>query len=212
MRPKVLDIDPADVDADGIAEAQQLVGAGNVVLDGALCDLGTAAQFDIGDSYSSGIGGVQLAVASAGDVNTVTFTFTGKDENGADVTDTVTGVNANSVETTEYFSQVTQIAADAAVGVDITIGTVDEIITKTIPLDWRGHEATTVAVMGLSGTCQFDIDESFDDPASITNWITNQADKSADLTASLTLHARAARLKFDSYTNAAELQWHILHS
>ena len=114
MQPYRLDIDPANVDVDGIAEAQTLAGAGNLTLNGALCDLGTAGQFDIGDSYSDGIGGAKIAIDSAGDVTTVNFTVTGKDQDGNDITEVITGVTTTEVQSTNYYSQITQIAADAA--------------------------------------------------------------------------------------------------
>ena len=212
MQPYRLDIDPAYVDPDGIAENQTLGGAGDLTLDGVLSDLGTAGQFDIGDSYSSGIGGVQISIDSAGDVSTVNFTVTGKDQDGNDTTEVITGVTTTAVESTTYWSQITNIAADAAVGSNVFVGPVDEIITRTLPLNWRATEAATVAVSGLSGTCQFDVDETFDDMSNNSgfNWQTNLSNQSADVSGLLTLHATACRLKFDSYTNGAELQFHVL--
>lgn len=212
MQPYHLDIDPIDVDVDGIAEAQTTAGAANLVLNGALADLGTAGQFDIGDSYSDGIGGVKIAIDSAGDVSTVNFTVTGKDQDGNDTTEVITGVTTTEVQSNTYWSQITQIAADAAVGSNVNVGPVDEIITRTLPLNWRATEAATIAVAGLAGTCQFDIDETFDDMANNDgfNFITNQSNQSADLKGVLTIHATACRLKFDSYTAGAELQFHVL--
>jgi len=43
---KSYDIDPANLDPNGIAEAQT-VEDDDLALDGALCDLGTALQFDV---------------------------------------------------------------------------------------------------------------------------------------------------------------------
>ena len=213
------DIDPIVVDTNGIAESQTLGGAGNVVLDGALCDLGTAAVFNITDAgYSDGIKGVQIGIQCGGDINTVTFTITGTDQDGIAQTGTVTGVNGNTVETTEYWRTITQIAADGAVGSAITIGPVDEIITQIIPLNWRNGQApATYVVTGLSGTCQFDIDECFDslNTAALiqgATFFTNQSNKSADLAAVGTSHATGVRLKFDSYTSGAELQFHVRQS
>lgn len=214
MRPRIFDMDPIDVDDDGIAEAQQLGAAGDLTLNGALCDLGTAARFDIGDAgYSSGIGGVRIGIASTGNLSGVAFTVTGLDQDGDAATEAITGPNNSTVQSTTFWSQITAIAADGAVGTDVTVGTVDEIVSRTFPLDWRSHEAATVAVSGLSGTCQFDIEETFDglgDGAASLAWLVNQSDKSADFSALLTLHARAVRLRFDSYSSGAELQFHVL--
>ncbi len=212
MRPKQFDIDLPDVDPNGIAEDQTTGGAGNLVLNGALCDLGTAGQFDIADSYSSGIGGVRISLESAGNLSALTFTVTGSNQDGIVTTEAITGPNAGTVESTVYWSQITEIAVDGSVGTNVEVGTVDEVITKTVPINWRDWEPFTVAVAGLSGTVQFDIDETFDrsDIQEPVNWVTNQSNQTADLTASLTRHARATRLVVDSYSSGAELQFHVL--
>jgi hypothetical protein len=214
MQPYRLDIDPANVDDNGIAENQTTAGAASLSLNGALADLGTSGQFDIGDSYSSGINGVKIGISSAADIQTIVFTVTGKDENGNTVTEDITGVNANTVQSTTYWSQITDIASDVAVGSNVYVGTVDEIITRTLPVNWRAFEAATVAITGLSGTCQFDVDETFDDMRLgsdvNTNWIANLSNQSADVAGLLTLHATGVRLKFDSYTDGAELQFAVI--
>jgi len=210
-----LDVDPADLDPNGIAENQtQLINV-SLDLDGALCDLGTAGQFDIGDAYSSGVGGVKLLLDSAGDINTVVFTITGKDQDGKVVTEDVTGVTTTAVSTTGYFSQVTEIATSvAAVDSNVFVGTVTgELITPTIPVNRYSEQAAYVAVSGLSGTCQYDIQQTFDRiDVGTPVWADFQSDKSADLTASATAGATGVRLKFDSYTNAAELQFSVSYN
>ena len=127
MRPIRTNVDLATVDINGIFEAQQLVGAGDVTLDGAEV---TAGVWTTLDGFAR-----QIAIACAGDINTVIFTITGfRDADSLiAITDTITGVNANAVESTEYFYSITSIAADAAVGTDIYGGAVDEAITRTIP-------------------------------------------------------------------------------
>lgn len=212
-----LDIDPADLDADGIAENQTTAGAANLVLNGALCDLGTAGQFDIGDAYSSGVGGVKLLIDSAGDISTVVFTITGRDQDGIPITETVTGVTTTAVSTTKYYSQVTNIAASAAVGSNVFVGTVTgELATKSIGLNDHSHNAATLVVAALAGTCQFDIQQTFDDilvdGAATANWITVESNKSADLTSAASNGATGVRLVFDSYSNGAELQFYVANS
>jgi hypothetical protein len=213
MQPYRLDIDPIDVDPDGIAENQTTAGAQDLALDGVLSDLGTAGVFDIHDAgYSDGIGGVKIAIDSAGDISTVNFTVTGKDQDGNDITEVITGVTTTAVQSTNYWSEITNIAADAAVGSNVFVGPVDEIISRTLPLNWRATEAATVAVGGLSGTCQFDIDETFSDMKNNTgfSWETNLSNQSANVSGLLTLHATACRLVFDSYSSGAELQLGVL--
>lgn len=218
MRPKTFDIDVPDVDADGIAEAQTTAGAANLNLNGVLADKGTPGQFNIGDDYSSGIGGVRVGIASTGDISGVTFTITGKDQDGVAATEDITGVNASTVTSTTYWSEITQIAADGAVGTNVTVGTVDEVVTRTHPLNYLRDEAGTYAITGLSGTLEYDVDETFDPiwddegGADITNWLTIEGGKSADQVSLGTLHARAVRLKLNSYSSGAELQFTVLQN
>ena len=77
-----LDMDPINVVTNGIAENQTTAGAADLVLNGSLADLG-GGVFDIYDAlYSSGVGGVRIAIDSAGDISSVIFTVTGTDQDG----------------------------------------------------------------------------------------------------------------------------------
>src|SRR3990167_10389182 len=105
-RPTYLDYDPPTRDADGIAETQATATAGTVTLNGAQADLGTAGQWDIGDSYPSSIAGAKLRIPSA--TEGVTFTFTGKNEYGTAITEALVGAAGSpATDTVQYFSQVT---------------------------------------------------------------------------------------------------------
>jgi hypothetical protein len=159
---KQLDVDPANLDPNGICENQTGSENDPLTLDGALCDLGTAGQFDIGDAYSDGVGGVKLLFDSAGDVSTVIFTITGKDQDGISVTENVTGVTTTAVSTSNYYSQVTAIATSvAAYASNVFVGTVTgELATRTIPLNHHSQIAASMAVSGLTGTCQYDVQET----------------------------------------------------
>jgi hypothetical protein len=219
---KKFDIDPADLDADGIAESQAVVvgTTPNLVLNGALCVLGTAAQFDIGDAYSAGVVGVRLLFDSAGDINTNVFTITGKDQDGNSVTETVTGVTTTAVSTVKYYSQVTAITASIDTTSNVFVGTVTgALVSKTVPVNRLSDQPAAVAVSGLSGTCQFDLEQTFDDMRTTTGdsaaWFvvsTAGTDASTDIATLAAAGATAVRCKFDSYTNGAELQFHVSYN
>ena len=207
------DFDPADLDPNGILENQTTGGAATLVLDGALCDLGTPGQFDIGDAYGSGVGGVKLLFDSSGDINTVVFTITGQDQNGKDITETVTGVTTTPITTVNYYSQVTQIDTDSAVVLNVFIGTVTgELVGRTIPINRYSYNECSLAVTDLVGTCVFNLQQTFDNVldknASVT-WINILAGQSADVVALGTIGVSAVRLSMDSYTDGAELQLHV---
>lgn len=209
---KTYDIDPIDVDPDGIAENQTTAGAADLVLNGALSDLG-GGVFDIYDAgYSTGIGGVRIAIDSAGDISSVIFTVYGTDQDGVSRTETITGVTTTAVNSTTFWQTITRIAADSAVGSNVFVGPINQIVTPTLALNWRNDFQTSVIVGGLSGTIQYDIEESLSelqgstDPSSLV-WSVSQANKTADLTGSLLNYSTAARLRVDSYSSGAELQF-----
>jgi hypothetical protein len=212
-----LDIDPAALDPNGIAESQTVTATNSLALDGALCDLGTAGQFDIGDAYSSGVGGVKLLFDAAGDINTAVFTITGKDQDGVSITETVTGVTTTAVSTDKYYSQVTEIAVTIATATDVFVGTVTgELVTKSIPINRYAQHPAACAVSALAGTCQFDLQETYDnleaDGTENAAWFDFSSDASTDIAATATANATGVRLKFDSYTDGAELQFHVSYN
>jgi len=214
MRPVKILIDPANVDADGLADGNSSAGA-TVTLDGALTS---------GGSFTSADGlAHRLCIIDVGtdDQSGATYTFVGTDADGNAQTYSRLGPTAGAtVETVDYFLTVTSISiASPAAGSTVDIGTVDEFQTKTIPLNWRSQYGATVAIMGASGTMVTDIQETFDDLASNTpeatgvNWFDLHADKACtDAVFAMTRYARGVRANIDSYTNTAEYQLHILQT
>tara|TARA_R110000772_G_scaffold20946_4_gene57986 strand:+ start:11174 stop:11836 length:663 start_codon:yes stop_codon:yes gene_type:complete len=206
---KKFDIDPANSDPNGIAEDQQPTSSVPFVLNGAMSDLGTPLQFDIGDAYSSGIGGIQLTFESAASWAAVTFTIVGKDENGKAQTATQTGPTT-TITTSTYWSQVTEISASGTVATDIEVGPADIFVTKAVPLNKYADPYAIVAITGLAGTIQFDIEETFDN-LQVTetldiSWFTKVSNATAEGANVLDQQATAARVHVDSYTDTAEFQ------
>ncbi len=214
---KKYDMDPAALDPNGICENQTTGGAANLVLNGTLCDAGTALQFDIGDAYSAGVGGVLLVFDSAGNISGVTFTITGKDQDGVSITEDVTGVTTTAVSSAKYYSQVTVIAADATVASNVFIGTiVGGMVSRTIPVNSHSQVTPVLAVSGLSGTCVYDLQQTFEDvfrngPGG-ASWFNVLDNQTADVSVDATVGTSAVRLKFDSYSDGAELQFHVVYN
>ncbi len=210
---KQYDVDPANSDPNGIAEDQQPDTGTPVVLNGAQSDLGTAGQWDVGDSQSSGIGGMAINFESAGNWSTVTFTIVGKDANGAAQTATHAGPNATTNTTTTYWSQITSITCDGTVATDIEIGAADVFVTPAYVLNRYSDSGATVAVTGVTGTIQFDTEETYDniiaDGIQSATWWVKTSNSTADETTALSSRAAGVRLKVDSYTDTAELQFHV---
>lgn len=208
MGLNVFDIDPADADGDGLAAGNDSSIA-TITIDGAL---GSGGSFTSADGLAH-----RLIITDAGghDQTSATYTIVGTNSNGNAQTEAIAGPGVSaSVETTEYFLTVTSITiASPAASSTVNIGTVDEVVSKVYPLNWRASTAATVAITGTVGTYQVDIQEAFNDIytdgiASAT-WFDKHADQSADMSGVLTLHATAVRIKSDSYTNGAELQFHV---
>lgn len=211
---RALDMDPIDVVTNGIAENQTTAGAADLVLNGSLADLGSGV-FNIYTSlYSTGIGGVRIAIDSAGDVSSVIFTVYGTDQDGISRTEAITGVTTTAVNSTTFWQTITRIAASAAVGSNVFVGPINQIVSPTLALNWRNDFAATFNASGVTGTLQYDIEETASelgaatDPSSLS-WAVSQSNKTADLTGSLLNYSTAARIRWDSYSSGAEMQFYI---
>lgn len=134
-RNYVYDIVPLALGAANVAAAQQLAGAGNMVLTAGtgvtavVVNGQTRLQFDVPRAVS---------LASTGNISGVNFTISGFDIYGQAMTQTIAGPNNNTVNTTKAFFQVTQIAANGAVGTNTSAGTSDILGIPVIVSD-RGY-------------------------------------------------------------------------
>lgn len=196
---KTITIDPVDVDTDGLAKAQAVAGAGALTLNGDLISSG---------KFSPTAHAYQISITSDGADGGRTFTVTGKDPDGKTQTEDITGPATTTVESSKYWSEVSQIAADAACAGNISSGTVDELVTKTIVLDKYNDTAATLSIEDITGTLNVSVEETFSDIQNSTTFefyaVTALATKTAATRASISVHATGARLKFNSYTNGAD--------
>lgn len=197
-------IDPNDVDADGIAEAQAVAGAGALTLDGALVSGGVYT----GDFAR------QIGILSAGDDSLITFTVTGTDADRKAISEVVTGAAGapGTAETTLYFLTVSSVVASAAAAGNVSVGTVDEFVTNTIPLDKYNSEPATVSMQDVTGTINFSLQQTFTDlqkTDTIEFFAANETAFTGSTTATygdIDNHATGIRLVVNSYTNGASLE------
>jgi len=139
-------------DPDGIVDAETLGSAGNFALDGAQTSSGSATGLN---SF--------LTIASSNNIASVTFTITGTDIDGTSQTETITGVNNNTVTSTKIFKTVTQIASDAsasAVNVGTVAAYVDTDGKRPSIVSAGGDESSkTFTIVGtdLSGVAQTEV-------------------------------------------------------
>jgi hypothetical protein len=154
MRPIVQTRQLAALDANGIAEDQQLGAAGDLNLNGALVDSDGVAQL-----------GAQREVEleSAGNIATVVFTVYGTDDQGREIQEDVTGINGSAEVTALQFRTVTRIAADASFASDVEVGTTGIGASQTVPLDQYLTPFNVSLYVTITGTVDVTVQYTFDD-------------------------------------------------
>jgi len=139
-------------DPDGIVDAETLGSAGNFTLDGAQTSSGSATSLN---SF--------ITIASPNNNSSVTFTITGTDIDGNAQTETITGVNNNTITSTKIFNTVTQVASGAsasAINVGSLAAYVDLNGKRPSIISAGGDESSlTFTVVGtdLSGKAQTEV-------------------------------------------------------
>lgn len=151
MRSKQIDIDPANVDPDGLADLNSSAGA-SVTLDGALTSGGTFTSAD-GLAHR-----LDIIDTGTDDQRGATYTITGTDADGHAQVENILGPNSTAtIETLKYFLTVTSITiASPVADSTVDIGTVDEISTKTYVVDHYINTAPSIG-MEVTGTISMDV-------------------------------------------------------
>lgn len=158
---------------------------------------------------------ITLTVATT-NYSTTNFTVTGTDADGNIQTEVVAGPNNNTVTSTKHFKTVTSVAVSASLaGNAVSCGYAAESVTKTIPLERRSNFPATHDV-DVTGTVNFTLIETFDDvfraaPESLDwgSYTSGLAAKTATTAAQGFTGASAARIKVNSVTNGAIINWYI---
>lgn len=198
--------DPANVDTDGLVDGATGAGpwdtagsAPNKILLGGIVPDGLAHQ---------------LGVFCSANIGSITITLVGTDADDKVITDTVTGINNSTVETTKYFKTLTSVSASSTLGANtIDIGWVDEFVGPSIPLDWRRNVPSNY-FLDVTGTISLDVDFAVQDPGialeqSAIKWLpvsSSLDDETADSSAFVQIAAgyTAFRVRVNSYTDTAE--------
>lgn len=202
MSSYVIDIDPSDVDTDGVFAA--ITGAGPW----------DSVDFNVGNP-PDGLAHQLSFIASAA-VSTLVFTITGTDADGNSISEDVTGVdNLTPVETSKYFKTITGLSADATLGVNtLAVGWVDEVATQLYKLNWRENVAAGLFHVDVTGTIALDVQffipdtERYSETSLIPIVVDiDLAGETADVTAYIEeVGYKAFRIVVNSYTDTAEVQ------
>ena len=139
-------------DTDGIVDAETLGSAGNFTLDGAQTSGGSSTELN---SF--------LTISSSNNNSSVTFTITGTDIDGNAQTETITGVNNNTISSTKIFKTVTRVASDAGASA-VNVGSVAAYVDlsgkrPSIVSASADESGKTFTVVGtdLSGNAQTEV-------------------------------------------------------
>jgi hypothetical protein len=151
----ILDFVPATLDRDGICAAQQIGAAGNLSLNGALVS-GGVGLLDAGvKSWGRCVG-----VYSGADLSAITFTVRGFDIWGAPVSENIAGPNNTTTAGLKAFSRVTSVYANAAVGSNVEVGTIDKFglplrlsnLSQVVRVGWNATLADNAATIAVGVT------------------------------------------------------------
>lgn len=191
---------PNALDRDGICQSQTPSGAGNLTINGALASGGVAT---LGEMTAP-------TVYGGSDESGKTFTFTGTDRYGFPVTSAATtGPTAGATVTcATSFKTVTQVAVSAATTGAIEVGVTGTGISRAIPMDIHQNGFSVSLGVDITGTIDFTVQHTFDDPfaatynpyASTAKWFDHStiAADTADVDGNYAFPCRAIRLKVNS--------------
>lgn len=155
MRPIFSVLTPnATEDLAAIFSPQTTPGAQDLTLDGNEVANG---EWEATDGLAK-----KVSVTSAANVATVVFTFTGFEdfERTRPITDTITGVNANTVFSTQYFAIVTSVSVDSALASPANGGNSTESTSPIYVMNWRGQVAGIT--IQPSGTINYTVQQTQD--------------------------------------------------
>jgi hypothetical protein len=160
--------------ATGLAAAQAVAAAGNLVLNGASVGTVTAGVYS-GSPYTAGnqtfysARRMNIVSANAGDT-TQTATFTGTDRYNNPLTETVSLNGNTTVTTVNDFATVTSIAISAATAGNISAGTSATASGAWIIIDRVANNPINIQVIAklVTGAATFSVEETFDDPNAIS--------------------------------------------
>lgn len=196
-------------DRDGIALAQTPAGAGALTLNGTLVSGGVATLVDPDPTRNVPAYGSTVTIYSGSNITNRTLTITGTIAGGATASETVTGPNNGTVDTTLVFETVTGVTISGAAAGDIEVG-IEGGGTQWMPLDIMTPNQVTTISTTVDGTINYTWQYTNEDPFDTT--IVQQAvdHPDADLvaettskTGDTTVLMRAVRFMVNSGTGTA---------
>jgi len=207
---KIFDVDVDAEATDGTTLVAGLTGAGPW----------TNADWDVGSADGAMSDGLahKLNFTSAANLSGITLTLTGTDADGKAQTEALTGPNAGTVVSANYYKTFTALSVSSTLGANtLDVDLSDEVVTSTYQLDAHSSNAASLHV-DITGTIDYDVQMilgarvgDFATPQQSAVWIPITAfdGKTADVQGAAPLGASAVRLVVNSYSTGAEAQLYI---
>lgn len=209
----------------GICALQTIGGAGALLVNGSAASAGVWNAADaVTINLSLATPGMSnlIAIASTGDLHLVNFTVTGTLlKNGPPFSETIVGPNNSTVNTVNYFSSVTGVSVDGAVGTNVSVGTNGKTASRPIIMD-AASDAEGYEFQIVSGTINGSLQYTFDPILDVLNtpsldytsveWLTDAtitSKSSGSTSTSLAFPTMASRLITASMTSAPRVKLKI---
>lgn len=143
-------------DADGICQSQTPSGAGALTINGALASGGVA-------TLGTGANQRQVLITAAADDSARTFTVTGTNWDGVEISETIAGPNATTAASVLSYQTVTSVTVDAGTAGAITVGTNGVGDSPLIPMNVRQTPFNVSVGVVADGTIDYTVRHTFDD-------------------------------------------------
>lgn len=192
----------AGADTNYIAESQTPLAAGNLTL--------TAAAAALVSTEAVPRYGLFISIDCAGADAGRTFTVTGTKPGGAVQTEEIAGSNSSQTLSTLYWESVTQIAVDDATAGAVIAGIRQTGATDWLPLDIYTPNCQTAIQVNVTGTINYSVVYTIEDPfdtsltqTAIAHPVAGLTGGSTDVSGQATIIMRAVRLLINSGSGTA---------
>jgi hypothetical protein len=111
----------------------------------------------------------RVRITSAGNDSAMTFLISGTNADGTPISETLAGANATTADSVLDYLTVTSIKSSAAVATTVTVGTNGAAASSWVRFDDYGAHMQVAIQCTVSGTVNYTVQQTLDDPNSITN-------------------------------------------
>ena len=158
MQPISVTVGAVAANDELVAASQNVVAAGNLTLAAGAASIAYPAQ---------------LVITTSANYSPYTFTITGTGPTGAPQTETITGPNSTTGNSTLYWKSVTQVAASGGVGGGaVKVGSTGLTSTRWVRFDSWSTGLTAIQC-SVTGTVNYTVQSTLDDPNDPVNPISD---------------------------------------